>query len=98
MQMCASHADECVGFEHDTSTGACAWVSGTTAVTSGTSGVDCYVAEPDTVYVASHGVGCGGSMTSGTPAWSNGRLGEAIAVHHGLVRLHLKAWGCPPHS
>ena len=28
----------------------------------------------------------------------SGRLGEAIAGHHGLVRLHLKARGCPPHS
>ena len=26
------------------------------------------------------------------------RLGGAISGHHGLVRLHLKAWGCPPHS
>tara|TARA_B110001452_G_scaffold219434_1_gene191459 strand:+ start:441 stop:845 length:405 start_codon:yes stop_codon:yes gene_type:complete len=24
----------------------------------------------------------------------SGRLGEAIAGHHGLVSLHLKAWGC----
>ena len=28
----------------------------------------------------------------------SGRLGEATAGHHGLHRLHLKAWGCPPHS
>ena len=28
----------------------------------------------------------------------NGRPGEAIAGLHGLIRLHLKAWGCPPHS
>jgi len=28
----------------------------------------------------------------------SGRLGEAIAGLHGLIRLHLKAWGCPPHS
>ena len=28
----------------------------------------------------------------------SGRLGGAIAGHHGLVRLHLKAWGCPPHT
>ena len=27
----------------------------------------------------------------------SGRLGEAIAGH-GLIRLHLRAWGCPPHS
>ena len=28
----------------------------------------------------------------------SGRLGEAMAAHHGLLSLHLKAWGCPPHS
>ena len=28
----------------------------------------------------------------------SGRLGEAIAGLHGLIRLRLKAWGCPPHS
>jgi len=28
----------------------------------------------------------------------SGRLGGAIAGLHGLIRLHLKAWGCPPHS
>ena len=28
----------------------------------------------------------------------SGRLGGATAGHHGLHRLHLKAWGCPPHS
>ena len=28
----------------------------------------------------------------------SGRLGEAIAGLHGLISLHLKAWGCPPHS
>ena len=28
----------------------------------------------------------------------SGSLGEAIAGHHGLIRLHLKARGCPPHS
>ena len=27
----------------------------------------------------------------------SGRLGEAIAGLHGLIRLHLKAWGGPPH-
>jgi len=27
-----------------------------------------------------------------------GRLGEAMTGHHGLLRLHLMAWGCPPHS
>ena len=27
----------------------------------------------------------------------SGRLGEAMAGHYGLIRLHLKAWGCPPH-
>jgi len=27
-----------------------------------------------------------------------GRLGEAMAGHHGLLRLHLRAWGCPSHS
>jgi len=28
----------------------------------------------------------------------SGRLGGAIAGHQGLVRLHLKASDCPPHS
>ena len=28
----------------------------------------------------------------------SGRLGEAMAGLHGLIRLHLKARGCPPHS
>ena len=28
----------------------------------------------------------------------SGRLGGAIAGHHGLIGLHLEAWGCPPHS
>ena len=28
----------------------------------------------------------------------SGRLGGAMAGRHGLLRLHLKAWGCPPHS
>jgi len=28
----------------------------------------------------------------------SGRLGEAVAGHHGLHILHLKAWGCPLHS
>ena len=28
----------------------------------------------------------------------SGRLGEATAGLHGLLSLHLKAWGCPPHS
>ena len=28
----------------------------------------------------------------------SGRLGEATAGLHGLISLHLKAWGCPPHS
>jgi len=28
----------------------------------------------------------------------SGRLGGATAGHHGLIRLHLKAWSCPPHS
>ena len=28
----------------------------------------------------------------------SGRLGRAIAGHHGLIRLHLEARGCPPHS
>ena len=33
------------------------------------------------------------------PAWSNSpRPGEALAGHWQLVRLHLKAWGCPRHS
>ena len=31
-------------------------------------------------------------------AWSNGRLGSAVSGLHGLISLHLKAWGCPPHS
>ena len=28
----------------------------------------------------------------------SGRLGGATAGLHGLLRLHLKAWGCPSHS
>ena len=28
----------------------------------------------------------------------SGRLGEATAGLHGLIRLHLTAWGCPLHS
>jgi len=28
----------------------------------------------------------------------SGRFAEAIAGHHGLLRLHLKAWGCPSHA
>ena len=28
----------------------------------------------------------------------SGRLGGATAGHRGLIRLHLTAWGCPPHS
>ena len=28
----------------------------------------------------------------------SGRPGEAMAGHWQLVRLHLKAWGCPPPS
>ena len=28
----------------------------------------------------------------------SGRLGEAIAGLHGLLRMHPKAWDCPPHS
>ena len=28
----------------------------------------------------------------------SGGLGEAIAGLHGLIGLHLKAWGDPPHS
>ena len=28
----------------------------------------------------------------------SGRLGEAMAGLHGLISLHLKAWGYPPHS
>ena len=28
----------------------------------------------------------------------SGRLGAAIAGHQRLMRLHLKARGCPPHS
>ena len=34
----------------------------------------------------------------GVTAWSKWRLGGAMPGHHGLIRLHLKAWGCPPHS
>ena len=33
-----------------------------------------------------------------TPARPKRRLGGAIAGHRGLVRLRLKAWGCPRHS
>ena len=28
----------------------------------------------------------------------SGGLGEAISGDHKLIRLNLKAWGCPPHS
>ena len=28
----------------------------------------------------------------------SGRLGGAMAGHQQLIRLHSKAWGCPPHS
>ena len=38
------------------------------------------------------------STSASTRAWSKWCLGGAIAGHHGLVRLHLKAWGCPPHT
>ena len=31
-------------------------------------------------------------------AWSKCALGEAIAGHQQLIRLHLKARSCPPHS
>jgi len=34
----------------------------------------------------------------GAPAWSKWRLGGPMAGLNGLIRLHLKAWGCPPHS
>jgi len=33
-----------------------------------------------------------------TAAWSKWRLGGPMAGLNGLIRLHLKAWGCPPHS
>ena len=36
--------------------------------------------------------------TSALPRGQSGRLGGARSGHHGLVRLHLNAWGCPPHS
>ena len=32
------------------------------------------------------------------PHGQSGRLGEATAGLHGLISMHLKAWGCPPHS
>ena len=32
------------------------------------------------------------------PHGQSGLLGEAIAGHQGLIRLHLKAGGCPRHS
>ena len=35
---------------------------------------------------------------NGVMGWSKWRLGEAIAGLHGLISLHLKAWGGPPHS
>ena len=38
------------------------------------------------------------SMPSVGRDGQSGRLGEAIAGLHGLIRLHLKAWGCPLHS
>ena len=82
-RVCAAHADECVGFEHDTSSGACAWVGGTAVATGGASGVDCYASVPDTVHVASHGVACGGTMTSGSLAalsvWPDGAPDGATA-------------------
>ena len=31
-------------------------------------------------------------------AWSKWRLGGPMAGLNGLIRLHLKAWCCPPHS
>ena len=31
------------------------------------------------------------------PHGQSGHLGEATAGHQRLVRLHMKAWGCPPH-
>jgi len=34
----------------------------------------------------------------GLTAWSKCHLGGAIPGHHGLLRLQLKAWDCPPHS
>ena len=40
---------------------------------------------------------CGGGVYAPQHGQS-GRLGEAIAGHQQLVRLHLKAWGCPRHS
>ena len=36
--------------------------------------------------------------TSAPQHGQSGRLGGARSGHHGLVRLHLNAWGCPPHS
>ena len=35
---------------------------------------------------------------TGGPAWPKWRRVSAMAGHHGLPRLHLKVWGCPPRS
>ena len=34
----------------------------------------------------------------GDPPWPKSRLGSTTSGHHGLHRLHLEAWDCPPHS
>ena len=40
----------------------------------------------------------GGAAVAVHQDGQSGRLGSATAGHHELVGLHLKAWGCPPHS
>ena len=39
-----------------------------------------------------------GTVESAEQHDQSGRLGGARSGRRGLMRLHLKAWGCPPHS
>ena len=47
-------------------------------------------------------LGDGSLLRTAPEAWPKWRLGcassSATTGHHGLHRLHLKGWGCPPHS
>ena len=59
------------------------------------------VAHPTQLELPSHGWGPElntGLFLMAPAAWSKWRLGGAISGHHGLVRLHLKAWGYPLHT
>ena len=38
------------------------------------------------------------TLLDGGSPWSKSRLGSTPSGHHGLHRLRLKPWGCPPHS